>query len=105
VKQYILSPEAQQDLRDIREYLLQEAGLPVARHVVRKIGEALRFLAVMPGMGHFRADLTAESVKSWQVFSYLIVYDYQTRPIGIARVLHSSRDVARVLARSGRAPD
>ncbi|HEY3847358.1 MAG TPA: type II toxin-antitoxin system RelE/ParE family toxin [Acetobacteraceae bacterium] len=98
MKRYILSPEAQQDLRDIRDYLLMEAGLPVSRHVMRKIGEALRFLSVMPGVGHFRQDLTGEPVKFWQVFSYLIIYDHLTRPIGIARVLHSSRDIAAVLA-------
>jgi plasmid stabilization system protein ParE len=88
VKRYILSPEAQQDLRDIPKYLLKEAGLPVSRHVMRKMNEALRFLSVMPGAGHFRQDLTAGPVKCWQVFSYMIVYDRLTRPIGIARVLH-----------------
>lgn len=98
MKRYVLSPEAQQDLRDIREYLLKEAGLPISRHVMRKISEALRLLSGMPEIGHFRQDLTDESVKFWQVFSYLIVYDHLTRPIGIARVLHSSRDIAEILA-------
>ena len=98
MKRYTLSPEAQQDLRDTREYLLKEAGLPVSRHVMRKINEALRFLSVMPGVGHFRQDLTDEPVKFWQVFSYLIVYDHLTSPIGIARVLHGSRDIAAILA-------
>jgi plasmid stabilization system protein ParE len=79
--------------------LLQEAGLPVARHVMRKINEALRFLSIMPGVGQFRQDLTGEPVKFWQVFSYMMVCDHRTRPIGIARVLHSSRDIAAVLAR------
>ena len=103
MRRYILSPEAQQDLRDIREYLLKEAGLPVSRHVMRRMNEALRFLSVMPGLGHLRQDLTDQPVKFWQVFSYLIVYDPLTRPIGIARVLHSSRDVAAILAgRTGR---
>jgi plasmid stabilization system protein ParE len=37
-------------------------------------------------------------VKFWQVFSYLIVYDHLTRLIGVARVLHGSRDVAGILA-------
>jgi plasmid stabilization system protein ParE len=97
VKRYILSPEAQQDLRDIREYLLKEADLSVSRHVMRN-NEALRFLSVTPGVGHFRQDLTGEPVKFWQVFSYLIVYDHLTRPIGVARVLHGSRDIAAILA-------
>ena len=98
MKRYILSPEAQQDLSDIRQYLLKEAGLPVARHVMGKINAALRVLSVMPGVGHFRQDLTGEPVKFWQVFWYMIVYGHFARAIGIARVLHSSRDIEAVLA-------
>ena len=52
----------------------------------------------MPGLGHLRQDLSGEPVKFWQVFSDLIVYDHLARPIGIVRVLHSSRDIAAVLA-------
>jgi plasmid stabilization system protein ParE len=37
-------------------------------------------------------------VKFWQVFWYMIVYDHLARPIGIARVLHGSRDIEAVLA-------
>jgi plasmid stabilization system protein ParE len=104
VTRYILSPEAQQDLRDIREYLHREAGLTMARHVLREITTAMRFLSFMPGAGHLRQDLTAEPVKFWQVFAYLIVYDPVARPIGIARVLHGSRDVAAILGRSHSGP-
>ena len=39
-------------------------------------------------------------MKFWQVFSYLIVYDHLTRPIGIARALHSSHDIATILTRT-----
>ena len=37
--------------------------------------------------------ITDEPMKFWRVFSCLIVYDPDTRPIGIARVLHGSRDL------------
>lgn len=40
-----------------------------------------------------RPDLTGEPVKFWAVFSYLIVYNPATQPIGIARVVHGSRDI------------
>ncbi len=40
-----------------------------------------------------RDDLTDEPVKFWSVFSYLIVYDPATQPLGIARVLHGSQDL------------
>ncbi len=97
---YTLSPEAQQDLRDIREYLHREAGLAIARYVLREIAHAMRFLSFMPGAGHLRQDPTDEPVKFWQVFSYLIVYDPLMRAIGIARILYSSRDIFSLLVRS-----
>jgi plasmid stabilization system protein ParE len=74
--------------------------LRVARQVLREIAAAMRFLSSIPGAGHYRPDLTGDLVKFWQVYSYLIIYDHTARPIGIARVLHSSRDIASVLARA-----
>ena len=81
-----LSPEAQQDLQDIRAYHLKNAGARVVRHVAREIVSAFAFLAATLGAGHTRADLTSEAVKFWPVFSYLIVYDPAMKPLGIARV-------------------
>lgn len=92
-KGYILSPEAQRDIQAIRAYYLDEAGAKVARYVLREIALGFRIPASTPGVGHIRDDLTDEPVKFWPVFSYLIVYDPATRPIGIARVLHASRDL------------
>jgi plasmid stabilization system protein ParE len=46
--------------------------------------------------GHVREDLTADSLKFWSVFSYLIVYDPNTRPIQIMRVIHGSREVSAI---------
>ncbi len=93
MKGYVLSSEAEQDLREIGAYYLKKAGARVARHVSGEITSAFRLLAATPGAGHTRADITSEPVKFWQVFSYLIVYDPATRPLGIARVLHGSRDL------------
>lgn len=96
---FILSPEAEQDLDLIKTYLLETAGMGVARHVLQELREALRFLAAQPDAGHFREDLTDASVRFWPVFSYLVVYDSVKRPIEIVRVLHGNRDVAAILDR------
>ncbi len=93
---YRLSPEAEGDLDDIKQYYVQQGGVRVARYVLQEIRNALRFLAANPGAGHTRADLTDEPMKFWSVFSYLIVYDPAARPIGIARVLHGNQDLARL---------
>jgi len=98
VKRYNLSAEAKQDLADIRAYLTEEGGARVARQVLKQIKDALDFLSRTPGAGHLREDLTDASVKFWPVFSYLIIYKPGPRPIGIVRVVHSSRDLARLLS-------
>ncbi len=90
---YRLSPEAQNDLIDIKGYLIQEGSLRIARYVLGEIRRKFQFLADNPAAGHSRTDLTDEPVKFWPVFSYLIVYDPSTRPLGVARVLHGNRDL------------
>ncbi len=98
MKRYDLSAEAKQDLDDIRAYVTEEAGARVARQVLRQIKDALEFLSRTPGAGHLREDLTDAPVKFWPVYSYLIIYRPTPRPIGIVRVVHGSRDIARLLA-------
>ena len=93
MKRYRLSPEAQGDLTDIKQYLMREGGARLARRVIAEIRHGLQFLAANPGAGHSRDDLTDEPVKFWPVFSYLIVYDADMKTLGVARVLHGSQDL------------
>jgi antitoxin ParD1/3/4/toxin ParE1/3/4 len=93
VKRSRLSPEAQDDIKDIRRYLVEQGGAALARYVLGEIRQALQFLAATPGAGHMRDDLTDEPVKFWSVFSYMIVYDPAMQPLGIARILHASQDL------------
>jgi toxin ParE1/3/4 len=99
VKRYALSPEAEQDLGDIRTYYLEQAGARTTRYVMREITKAMQFIGGTPGAGHRREDLTDDPVKFWPVFSYLIIYDPATKPIGIARVMHGSQDIKILLKR------
>jgi toxin ParE1/3/4 len=92
-----LTDEAKQDFRDIQTYLTSQGSTKLARYVRGRIREALHFLADTPGAGHLRKDLTDRPVKFWPVFSYLIVYDPASRPISIARVLHSAQDLQTLL--------
>jgi toxin ParE1/3/4 len=97
VPRYILSPEAKEDVREIREYLVSQGGRRLARYVLQEIRAAFRLLASRPEAGHLRQDLTPLPVKFWPVFSYLIVYDPAARPLDIVRVLHGRRDVEAIL--------
>jgi len=58
MKAFILSPEAERDLDIIKEYYLKRSGVHVARYVMRKLREGIRFVARNPEVGHFRDDLT-----------------------------------------------
>lgn len=96
-RRYLLSEPAAHDLDLINSYLVEQAGVAVARHVLREIRSAVQFLAANPGVGHLRDDVTDQPVKFWPVFSYLVIYNPSSRPLEILRVLHASRDVVAIL--------
>jgi antitoxin ParD1/3/4/toxin ParE1/3/4 len=54
-------------------------------------------LAKNPGIGHWREELTAKRHRFFLVYSYLIVYRHETKPLQIIRVLHAARDVQSIL--------
>jgi toxin ParE1/3/4 len=97
VSSYVLSPEAREDIRDIRDYLVSRGDHRLARYVLQEVRAAFRVLVSHPEAGHFRRDLTPLPVKFWSVFSYLIVYDPAVRPIAIVRVFHGRQDVQNIL--------
>ena len=93
----ILSPAAQSDLESIRDYLVQRAGRRTAARVVRKLHEALNTIGSTPGIGHLRTDLSAEPVRFYRVFRYLIIYRANVHPIEVARILHGARNIRAIL--------
>jgi toxin ParE1/3/4 len=97
MKRFVLTRPAERDLDQIKSYLVEKAGPRIARKVFQEIRSALRLLGTNPEIGHGRADLTDLPVKFWPVYSYLIVYDPETSPIRIVRVLHGMRDVEEIL--------
>jgi antitoxin ParD1/3/4/toxin ParE1/3/4 len=61
------------------------------------IRDKIVFLAKTPGAGHTRRNLTDEPVKFFPVYSYLIVYRPETKPLQVVSILHGHRDVERIL--------
>jgi len=61
------------------------------------IYDAIEKIAERPGIGHTREDLTDRALKFWSVYSYLVVYDPESRPLTIVAVLHGARDVGEML--------
>ena len=99
MRRYSLTTEAQLDLKQIRDYVLEESGLKAARYVVGSIVSGFRAVTRTPEQGHRREDLTKrKELRFWPVFSYLIVYRTDQKPLCIVAVFHAKRDVERLLA-------
>ncbi|HXN22373.1 MAG TPA: type II toxin-antitoxin system RelE/ParE family toxin [Candidatus Dormibacteraeota bacterium] len=94
---FVLAPQAALDLAEIWRYIKEQTSLTIADRVESAIREKLAFLAETPGAGHSRKDLTDEDVKFFPVYSYLIVYRTQTKPLQVAAILHGRRDVEQIL--------
>jgi len=97
MKRFVLTRPAERDLYQIKSYLVEKAGPTIARRVMKEIRSALYFLGSQPETGHVRDDLTSRPVKFWPIYSYLIVYDPETKPVEIVRVLHGMRDLEGIL--------
>lgn len=94
---YVLAPQAALDLAEIWHYIKEQTSIRIADRIESGIRERMAFLAATPGAGHYRKDLTDEDVKFFSVYSYLIVYRPETKPLQIASILHGRRDVEQIL--------
>ena len=102
---FVLSPEAASDLAEIWRYLKSKGGGALADRIEAAIRERIAFLASNPNVGHFRRDLTGEGVKFFPVYSWLIVYREETKPLQVVSILHGSRHVEDEMKGRFRDPD
>lgn len=93
---FVFTEEAETELLEILGYLADESESAAVR-VRQAIYDAVGKLAENPGIGHTREDLTDRALKFWSVYSYLVVYDPESRPLTIIAVLHGARDVGELL--------
>lgn len=93
---FVLSPLSRQDLLDIWDYVALD-NVDAADSLADQLEEAMKKLASMPEMSHFRDELADRPHRLWPVGNYLIVYRHETKPLEIVRVLHGARNVAGLL--------
>ncbi|MBK6734449.1 MAG: type II toxin-antitoxin system RelE/ParE family toxin [bacterium] len=93
---YFLVPEARKDLTEILQYIAGDS-VDAALRVHDRFLEIFELLAANPDAGHFRDDLTSRPVRFFPVYSYLVVYSANARPIEIVRVLGGAQDVGAIL--------
>jgi plasmid stabilization system protein ParE len=86
---HLLETQEEQD-----RWLLENVAM--AGRVEEVIRDKDRF-ARTPGAGHWRKNLTDEAVNFFAVYSSLIVYRPKTEHLQVVAILHSHRDVERIL--------
>ena len=96
---YFYSREARLDLLEIWEHIARD-NVDAADRVEEEIQKSVTMLATNPALGHIRPDLTSKPVRFWSVYSYLIIYDPNARPLEVVRILSGYRDVAALLKAS-----
>ncbi len=96
MKPYILSADARRDLIEIWDYIARDS-IDAADRVAADLCSAIQRLATMPGIGHRRDDLSDESLRFYRMYSYLILYQPESSPLSIVRVLHAAQDVKAIL--------
>ncbi|HEX3523717.1 MAG TPA: type II toxin-antitoxin system RelE/ParE family toxin [Stellaceae bacterium] len=94
-----LSSRARTDLDEIwRHIVLEGAGEPAADNTIDLITDRFVLLSEWPRLGRARNDLR-RGLRSFAVADYVIFYRIAGTDVVIQRVLHSRRDIERMLTR------
>jgi plasmid stabilization system protein ParE len=96
VADYILSPEAFEDLQNIWSFIAAD-NPKAADRVENELFKAFEELAKWPGKGHTRRDLMERDVLFWPVRSYLVVYRPLKPKLQIVAILHGARDIPSII--------
>ena len=97
--EYVLAPQAADDLEDIWRYIASDSP-EAADRVKQEIYLACEFLARAPMSGRKRPEFTRQPVLVWTIPrypNYLVVYSPSHRPLLVMRLLHGKRNLRRLL--------
>jgi plasmid stabilization system protein ParE len=95
-----ISPEAANDLREIKEYIAAELENPAAAvSTVSKITKAIRGLAKFPDIGSYLSSKVSipTDYRFLVVGSYLAFYRHERDDVYVIRVLYGKRDYIKIL--------
>jgi toxin ParE1/3/4 len=91
----IISRPAQRDLLEILEFIARDNPV-AALEQIESIEEKCQVLADRPDMG-FPRDELLPGLRVWPVGRYLIFFRQKNEDIEVVRVLHSARDIPKLL--------
>jgi plasmid stabilization system protein ParE len=92
---YRVLAEAQQDIHEIDDWLVEHFGPGFADRTQAKLYDTFDRLTEFPQMGQLRPDLEGRPVRFFFLKPYWIVYQPGT-PLLIHRVYHAARDLNRL---------
>jgi plasmid stabilization system protein ParE len=93
---YEISAEALTDLLEIWAHIAADS-VDLADRLDAEFHSLFESLGRMPGQGHTRTDLTGMPVRFFPLYSYLVIYRSDTKPIRIIAVLRGRRDLKHIL--------
>jgi plasmid stabilization system protein ParE len=99
MSRYQFTPQATADLLDIWSFIARD-NPDAADRVEVAVFEACDLLADSPLAGRMRKDITALPLRFWVVHpysNYLIVYNPDSEPLQVIRILHGARDLPSLL--------
>ena len=99
MSEYVLGSDARLDLEEIWDYIANDS-IDAADRWIDKLFDGFEVIALMPGIGHRREDLTDYPVLFSTVGAYLIIYRARPgQPIEIVAVTQGSRNIPSFLRR------
>ena len=96
MSRYLITRRADRDLEHIWQRIAQSNGIQVADRIEQEFHEAMSLLADHPLMGHRRDDVKNLNYPFWSLYSFIIAYRINTKPITVSRVVHGARNLARL---------
>lgn len=72
---------------------IAEDSIESADRVLARLYDAFLRLAQSPGIGHHREELADSRYRFWTVYSYVVAYRENTKPLEIVAVVHGARQL------------
>ncbi len=89
---FCLTDEAQKDMQDIWLHIAQDS-VPSAEKFANELEEAFFRLSRHHSLGSRRPELLDMPVRFWVIHNYYIIYNPETDPLQILRIISSFRDI------------
>ena len=94
----VVSANAQNDIDQILDYLVREAGVATTARYAERFRQSIALLVDFPRSGAPRPSL-GSSARIAIVYPYVVIYDYDTidNAVIVLRIVHGKRNITRRL--------